>query len=143
MTTNASLLAIVLGIIFCSALCYYGYRPFGVPFLQGRPTDSMAISSACHQPLPFDCDAQFFRVQYGIVPARFYPNYTGKGQEFNTNYSPPSCASESDIELRRIQTQEGGEAISLEPAESDGYLTFTTYRNIRNDIWGKDVLRTT
>jgi hypothetical protein len=143
MVTNASLLAVVFGMIFCIALCIYGCTPFGVPLPQGRPTDSMAISSACHQPLPFDCDAQFFRVQYGIVPAKFYPNYAGRGQEVNTDRSPPKCASVLDIELRRIQTQEWGEATSSEAAESDGYLTFTTYRHICNDSWGKDVLCTT
>ncbi|KAF4629268.1 hypothetical protein G7Y89_g8882 [Cudoniella acicularis] len=130
----AIITTMVFGIMLCVALCIYGCKSFEKPIPQGRTTDSITISSACHQPQPFDRDAWLYPVEYGIIPSEFYREQVDRGKELDIDDSPPSCALASDIELQGTPKQDGNQTTSVmvkrrnEAGNNDGYLTFTTYK---------------
>lgn len=126
--SDVALLAMAFGVTMCIFLCIYGCKSFDATIPQGRPTDSIAISSACHQPQPFDRDARLFKVVHGIVPSEFYRGQTEWGEEIYVDRSPPSYALASDAELPGIPMQDRCQAESVEAGNNHGYLTFTTYQ---------------
>lgn len=105
-----AIIAMVFGITVCGALCAYGWTSFKTHLPQGRPTSSITISTASHQPQPLDSDAWLFPVMCSAIPPEFY---------LPLEKSPKQGGSQ-------INSIVGEGRIPI--SDSGKYLSFTTYQ---------------